>query len=133
MYYIHSKSVSCLDDIIAQNKSKRGRGRGGARGRGRGARINAAYVGRGGFAGRRGAQRGGTRGRGSIVRVNKQSDMLPFSVCVYSEEEVVPILEEEEEEEGEEEELDFRGEEGSNVSVGVAAVGLRQEEVEPDN
>ena len=55
---------------------------------------------------------------------------------VYSEEEVVSILEEEEEEEeeeGEEEELDFRGEEGSNVSVGVAAVGLRQEEVEPDN
>ena len=127
VYYIHSKSVSCLDDIIAQNKSKRGRGRGGARGRGRGARINAAYVGRGGFAGRR----GGTRGRGSIVRVNKQSDMLLFSVCVYSEEEVVPILEEEEE--GEEEELDFRGEEGSNVSVGVAVVGLRQEEAEPDN
>ena len=124
MYYIHSKSVSCLDDIIAQNKSKRGRGRGGARGRGRGARINAAYVGRGGFAGRQ----GGTRGRGSIVRVNKQSDMLPFSLCVYSEEEVAPILEE-----GEEEELDFRGEEGSNVSVGVAAVGLRQEEAEPDN
>lgn len=124
MYYIHSKSVSCLDDIIAQNKSKRGRGRGRARGRGRGARINAAYVGRGGFAGRQ----GGTRGRGSIVRVNKQSDMLPFSLCVYSEEEVAPILEE-----GEEEELDFRGEEGSNVSVGVAAVGLRQEEAEPDN
>ena len=122
------KSVSCLDDIIAQNKSKRGRGRGRARGRGRGARINAAYVGRGGFAGRQ----GGTRGRGSIVRVNKQSDMLPFSLCVYSEEEVAPILEEEEEE-GEEEELDFRGEEGSNVLVGVAAVGLRQEEAEPDN